>query len=293
MNASLPVGINPSPKTPYRPTQQAHHNSPRMTLATFAVLIRQAFLQSTVFRANYLIGLLSDLLFVYLSIQVWTVLYSNQILESGPTTIQLITYVTLARIVAPVDMEFVQNMQQRVLSGEIAGELIKPIPLSWFLLAQEVGRYISRLLLRVLPIALLVFFTISLSVPDSPIYILLFVVSIILSFIIMFSINYITALAAFWITQLFSINVLKGQTVRLLSGILVPLWFFPAAALPVIELLPFASIAFVPIQLFLEEISIVKACYSLALQLAWGIIIWQIGRWMWSRAVRQLSINGG
>lgn len=264
-----------------------------MTLATFAVLIRQAFLQSTVFRANYLIGLLSDLLFVYLSIQVWTVLYSNQILESGPTTIQLITYVTLARIVAPVDMEFVQNMQQRVLSGEIAGELIKPIPLSWFLLAQEVGRYISRLLLRVLPIALLVFFTISLSVPDSPIYILLFVVSIILSFIIMFSINYITALAAFWITQLFSINVLKGQTVRLLSGILVPLWFFPAAALPVIELLPFASIAFVPIQLFLEEISIVKACYSLALQLAWGIIIWQIGRWMWSRAVRQLSINGG
>jgi ABC-2 type transport system permease protein len=190
-------------------------------------------------------------------------------------------------------MEFVQQTQQRVLSGEIVGELIKPVPLSQFLLAQEIGRYMSRLLLRTLPIAIFIYFTFGLTVPHSPLYIALFVASIIFSFWIMFGINYITALAAFWITQLFSVNVLKGQSIRLLSGILVPLWFFPVTALPIIKLLPFASIAFVPIQLFLEDITLSKACYSLALQLAWGVIIWQIGRWMWSKAVRQLSINGG
>lgn len=268
-------------------------NLPSMTLATFGILIRQAFLQATVFRANYAIGLLSDLLFVYLSIEVWTELYSGQPVAGGLTIPQLITYVTLARIIAPIDMEFVQQMQQRVLSGEIASELIKPIPLSGYMLAQEIGRYLSRLLLRVLPIALFVLLFTGMTLPQSPVYVLLFVVSVALSFWLMFGINYIAALMAFWVTQLFSINVLKGQTVRLFSGALVPLWFFPASALPLLKLLPFASVAFVPIQLFLERVTLKEACFDLCLQLLWGGIIWWLGRRIWNRAVRQLSVNGG
>lgn len=263
-----------------------------MSAASFGIMVRQAFLQSTVFRANFLIGLLSDLLFVYLSIQVWTALYDHAA-PGGTTIAQLITFVTLARIVAPIDMEFVQQTQQRVLSGEIVGELIKPVPLFGYMLAQEIGRYANKLLMRVLPISACIYVLVGLTLPTKPVYIAMFILSVALSFWLMFTINYITALAAFWITQLFSINVLKGQTVRLLSGVLVPLWFFPPSFLPILKLLPFASVAFIPVQLFLEQLTVSEALLALLIQFSWGIVFFLIGKWMWSRAVRQITVNGG
>lgn len=259
---------------------------------TVTFLARQAFLNATVFRGNTFFALFSDLLFVFLSIEVWQALYASKE-TSLVTESQLITYVVLARLLPNVMMEFVDTVQQRILSGEIASELLRPIRFSVYLLGLEIGRYGHRFLLQVLPIALLIHGLIGINLPTSGLYMALFVISLVFSFLLMFYINYIISLLAFWYTQVFSINTIKNQTVRFLSGIYVPLWFFPEWAVPIVQSLPFASIVYIPMQIYLQTCTLPQAVAYLGLQWFWTICMIVLAHWIWSRAVKQISINGG
>lgn len=262
-------------------------------LRTFYVLARQSFLQSLVFRTNFFIGYITEFIFVILSVELWKGIYDGNEAINGYAIRDMVTYMALARLVVSVDMEFVGEVQRRVLSGAVASELLRPISLSYYLIAQEFGRYISRILIRILPIYIIVFITLDIEVPDNVVTVILFAVSVLLSFFIMFYINYSTALMAFWIQQLFSLNVVKNQVVRFLSGAHVALWFFPAFLSNIVLFLPFAMVVFIPIQIYLQKYGLEETFAFIGLQIVWVFITMAISSLIWKRATHRISINGG
>ncbi|MBN2984746.1 ABC transporter permease [Cohnella algarum] len=265
-------------------------NSDR-SLAAYYIIARQAWQNAMVFRANYFITLSREILFIILSIELWSALYVSPI--GSLKFHQLITYLALTRMITTIDMEFVSVVQKRVLTGEIASELVRPIDYSIYLLCQEAGRYLHKLMFLIFPVYVFVFIMIGIKPPASVLTACLFGISLVFSFLIMFYINYITALSSFWITQLYSLNIFKGQIVRFFSGFYVPLWFFPEHLGEVIKWLPFSSIVFIPINIYLQDSFSAMVGLFLFVQLVWTVLLVLISRWIWNKAVFQITIGGG
>jgi ABC-2 type transport system permease protein len=258
-----------------------------------SVLARQSFLNTLAFRANYWIGMLSELALLLLALQLWQAIYNGRAEVNGYSLTAILTYMVLTRLMPLIDMAFVGRVQQRILTGGIVGDLLKPMRLSVYLFAQELGEFASRLLFLVLPILTIAALFVGLEPPASALSLGLFAVSIGFAFIILFQMNFMTSLLAFWVTQLFSLNVVKGQTIRLLSGSLVPLWFFPAGLAKVLPFLPFACVAFVPIQFYFGDYRWPDAARMFLFQLIWISLLGWLSAWLFRRAVRYISVNGG
>ena len=103
----------------------------------------------------------------------------------------------------------------------------------------------------------------------------------------------IAGLLAFWLLTAFSLEWFLQGLLTLLSGFLVPLWFFPPAAAGVIVHLPFSYLAYHPMAVYLGKLDVTATLTTLAIGIGWVGILTGIAAWLWSRAARRLVVQGG
>ena len=106
-------------------------------------------------------------------------------------------------------------------------------------------------------------------------------------------VNFLVGLAAFPLKQIEGLIWAKHMVVQLLSGLLVPLAFFPPAAARILESLPFAAISQSPVLIFLGRVRGESLGRELAFQAGWAAALWLLSGLLWSRSVRRLTIQGG
>ena len=110
---------------------------------------------------------------------------------------------------------------------------------------------------------------------------------------ISFALGYLMALGAFWfLTTLHFQWTLMGFT-KLLSGAVVPLWFFAPWLAFVAEVLPFRYLQFVPVAIYLGRVPDGAVVGTLLVGLAWAAGLLGLARLVWSFAVRRLVLQGG
>lgn len=101
-----------------------------------------------------------------------------------------------------------------------------------------------------------------------------------------FLIIYPLQCAAFWVDNVWSLNVMLRFTGEFLGGLMLPLDVFPAAALRVLELLPFQFLFYFPVMTLLGQVGPAEWARGLALALAWCALIGLAGRVVWRRGAR-------
>jgi ABC-2 type transport system permease protein len=79
----------------------------------------------------------------------------------------------------------------------------------------------------------------------------------------------------------------------LLSGVFVPLWLMPGLLVTVAVWLPFNSAINVPLSLYVGRIALSDAAGQLALQAVWVVVLATATRWLWARASRRVTVQGG
>ena len=121
----------------------------------------------------------------------------------------------------------------------------------------------------------------------------LFVAMWALGFLILFLLAGIAALLSFWLLTTFALEWMLTALLAVLSGRIVPLWFYPAQAAAVLKYLPFAWIAFHPSAVYLGEVEAGEAIGLLAIGAGWLLALAGILVFLWSRASRRLVVQGG
>jgi ABC-2 type transport system permease protein len=87
--------------------------------------------------------------------------------------------------------------------------------------------------------------------------------------------------------------ILMTALVTFFSGMLVPLPLFPEWAQPIVQRLPFAGLVDLPFRVFTGHIAPAGAVTVLERQLLWTAVIVLFGRWLLSRAMRRIVVQGG
>jgi len=223
------------------------------------------------------------------------------VLDAGVRTVagysepQLATFVWAGQgLIGVVLLWAPLDLAERIRSGDVVTDLLRPIDPVWQMLAADVGRAGYAAVTRFVgPVALgaLVF---ELYAPRRSVTYALFACSALMATVVCFGCRYLVNAAAYWLLDARGPNTFWTLTSGFLGGLYFPVWFFPdalAAALTVLT--PFPSVIQIPLDVLVERGSPGLQLALLGVQAGWVAAILALCHWVQARGERKLVIQGG
>lgn len=236
--------------------------------------------------------IVGNLLRVYIQVCIWTAL-----LKSGSKdTVSLqdmVTYTIVAYIFSKITHSNVcAKLSQKVRSGTIAMDLIRPISLKWYLFFEQLSDNIFNLLFVAGPVVILSALVWGIVVSDIT-YLILFVISTVLSVLLAFYFQYVIGLFAFWVKDGTYTRMITEGLLEVFSGAIIPIWFYPSILKNICDWLPFRLIVFEPIAIFLGKYPLPECTNLIGLQLMWIFIFVLFEKFIWHRIQKEIVVQGG
>jgi len=269
------------------------------TLRLYLSFVRLAFLKFLAYRLRYYTGVVSYTVFVAGNFYLYSALYANRT-DAGDATIggltlaEMITYVILSWVGRSFTFNNIdRTLAYQVQQGEIAVHLIKPFDLQSVMNFEAIGEAAFRLMMFTLPILVVVTPLFGLQRPPDPSLYGWTLLSFVLALVLNCQLNFLVGCLAFYLKNITGVLRAKAVSMDFLSGVMVPFTFFPAWVQTVTGALPFQGLSYVPVTIYLGRHRGEDLAWALLLQTGWSIILFLAGRWLWSRAVRQVTLQGG
>lgn len=182
------------------------------------------------------------------------------------------------------------DIDQRIRTGDVIVDLQRPVDFQLWWFAHDAGRAAQFVLTRGVPAYLFGVVVLDVAAPASPASAALFAASVVLGFVVAFAWRFLVGLTGFWLLDTRGMQSLAGLIVTFASGALLPLTLLPDGLGNVLRALPLAAIVQTPFEIFTGHRAALPALGS---QLAWGIVLMLLGRFMLRRAVAKVVVQGG
>ncbi|MBX7139063.1 MAG: ABC-2 family transporter protein [Oligoflexia bacterium] len=266
-------------------------------ISVYGSFIRNAFLKMLAYRARYYTGIATYLFFVAVYYFIWQAIFAGKpegYRISGYTLPEMLTYVSVGWIARSFYFSNIDDeMDDLVRSGQISVYLLRPVNFQAMMIFQAVGEALFRITFFSLPVGAVILLCFPINPPPSSADFLLFALSTALGFLTMASINFLVGLLAFYFKSVDGIMRAKYNLINLFSGLLLPLSFLPDWLRVAMEVLPFKSIAYVPLNFYLGKVPPEQIGSVLAGEFAWAFGLLAAGMILWTRAASRLTLQGG
>jgi ABC-2 type transport system permease protein len=263
-------------------------------LIPYAEFSRVGFVNILAFRLRYFTGIITYFLNVTVYFFIWSAVFRSAGTLAGYNLPQILTYVSVGWMIRSFYWNTIdQEMAYEVIEGKIAMDLIKPVSVQWMWICRAMGESAFRLGLLTLPTAVVVALVFPVQAPASRENFLLFLLGVLGSFFLMGAINFMIGTCAIPLKSILALIRAKYWLIELLSGLLVPISFFPDRAQKIMAWLPFEHIAYTPLQIYLGKLDRAAALRTLATQWLWIAILLALAHLWWERASRKITIHGG
>jgi ABC-2 type transport system permease protein len=184
------------------------------------------------------------------------------------------------------------ELSERVRTGAITAELLRPVDPLVAGLATDLGRALHALVyVCALPLVIGALFF-PLAVPVTPGPWLLFAASVVLAVVTSYAVRHLMNLAAFWLLDARGPNVVWMVGATVLSGMGVPVHFFPPAVEFVVWLTPFPWMVQAPVDIVMGRGGTAHGAVLLAGQLVAATAAVGLCHVV-QRAFRRLVLQGG
>jgi len=223
------------------------------------------------------------------------------VLDAGARTVagynepQLATFVWAGQgLIGVVLLWAPLDLAERIRSGDVVTDLLRPIDPVWQMLAADLGRAGYAAVTRFVGPVIAGALVFELYAPRRPVTYALFVCSALLATVVCFGCRYLVNAAAYWLLDARGPNTFWTLASGILGGLYFPVWFFPdtlAAALTVLT--PFPSVIQIPLDVLVERGSPGLQVALLGVQAGWVVAILALCRWVQARGERKLVIQGG
>jgi ABC-2 type transport system permease protein len=186
-----------------------------------------------------------------------------------------------------------QEMAYEVIEGKIAMDLIKPVSMLWMWISRAMGESAFRLGLLTAPTAVVIALIFPMRGPASGRQFGLFLCAALGSFFLMGAINFMAGVCAIPLKSILALIRTKYWLIELLSGLLIPISFFPKSIQNVLAWLPFEHIAYTPLQIYLGKLDFHHSLIAVGEQWCWVIVLLVLAHFWWERSLSKITIHGG
>lgn len=250
------------------------------------------------YRAAALAGLATQFFFGFVYTSVYIAFY-----ESGSGTLpmklsDLVTYVWLGQAFFSVVYLWYKDKEilDMIKSGNIAYELVRPQKLYFMWFSKIYGERLSRVILRFIPVILVAillpgYYKMNIMIPLFRL--LLFIIAMLLSNILMVSIVlFYHVMCLYTIDEKGIVNIFMVFS-DVLSGLVIPVPFFPTFLQNISNILPFRYVSDFPFRLFVGMESLNSCLIGYLVQIIWIIILVTSGYLLTKKALKKITVQGG
>ena len=256
--------------------------------------IRISFQTLLAYRLRYVVGIVTYLIHVGVYYFIYKALFAQNSSINGYSLSQMVTYVSIGWISKSFYLNYIDhNIAADVREGKLAVDLVKPQDFQCMYYARGAGQCLFRMLFFTPPIVVAAVFIFPVNGPAGAAGSAGFAVSTLLSVLIYLGMNYLMGMAAIYFLSIHGILHLKNTIVELLSGLLVPIDWFPVWFRTISRFLPFKMVAYVPLSIYLGRISGPEIYVALLRQAIWVVVLFVSGRLLWRFCQRKIMIQGG
>ena len=264
----------------------------------FAVYARGLRRHST-YRAALIAGLITNSVFGAINAMALLAVFAARPQINGYDATDAVTQVFVGQMLITVTMIISVapslDLAERIRTGEVANDMLRPVSLQGWCLAQDLGRATFGFLFRGVPTFLVGVVLFGAVVPNEVAGALAFLVSVILAALVGFALRYLYSLCGFWMLDSRGVWVVAGLIGPVAAGMILPLPLFPPVIGEVLRLLPWASLVQIPAEILLgkDSLSGGGVLGGLALQALWAALLLGLGAWITATAMRRVVIQGG
>lgn len=266
-------------------------------LRTIAALARAGYRRYATYRQATIAGTFTNTVFGFLRTYVlFAVAAGTGVgLAAGYDRAQLATFVWVGQgLLSTVGLWGWTELADRIRTGDVVGDLLRPINPVANYLAADLGRAGHALLTRFFPPVLvgLVFFEFYL--PHEWHTVPLFALSTTLAVVTSFGARYLVNASAYWLTDIRGPMMAYLMGSGILGGLYFPLRFLPDwLAITLWVATPFPSMMQTPLDVLVERDSWPLRLALVGLQMLWALGLLGAAALVQRRAERRLVIHGG
>lgn len=247
-----------------------------------------SFKNAFVYRSSVIFSIIGSVFWVLVQIALWSFIYQDE-----PSMISYMTaYVIVANIVG---MFYSKDMMTliggKVASGNFAYDLIRPVNIIVMSYQTLLGTLTSGLFLRVLP-QVLIFSPVLLgSITFTNL--LPFAVAVFLGHFLYVILYSLLGFLAFIVIEIWPFRRLLDDTIRFVSGAVIPLALFPAWLRVLSDFLPFKYLYDFPLRLLLGEVSGADLVTGMLISVFWVVLLGSLLLLSYRSAVNKCTVQGG
>ncbi|MFC5731276.1 MULTISPECIES: ABC transporter permease [Nocardioides] len=196
-------------------------------------------------------------------------------------------------LLGSVNLSGRSEMAERVKSGDVAVDFLRPVDVQGAAIATEVGRSLFNLLPRGLPAVLIGALVVGMAMPTHPAPYLLGAVSLLLGIVVAGATVYLIAALGFWLVDTRGLQIFYLAVSGFLAGLFVPIPLFPAWLEALAHATPFPAMLQYPVDVITARVDLAASLGLVGAQLAWLLVIGGLGQLLTRAGRRHLEVQGG
>jgi ABC-2 type transport system permease protein len=246
------------------------------------------------YRAAAMAGFGTQLFWGLIRVMIFTAFYESAAGPQPMTLREVITYIWLGQaMLLLLPWRIDADVEAMVRSGNVAYELLRPVDLYALWFCRSLALRVAPMLLRATPMFVVAGLLLGLEAPASIAAAGAFLAAVAGAMLLTSAVTMLMTISLLWSISGEGVRRLLAASATLLSGIVVPLPLFPDWLQPVLAALPFRGIVDTPFRLYMGHIPPGRLPALLAHQLAWTAAMVLLGRWLLSRGLRRVVVQGG
>lgn len=255
--------------------------------------------RSLAYKASFYLFILCSMFASFISYYLWMAIYGSAdgATLGGLTRNEMIIYIFMTYVTSQLVMISISdNVSEDIVKGTVAMNLIKPIDYRLSLIATACGSMVYRFFAPCILvwIGLELYRVFGLGMPAVGFgNIIFFIISTIMSFLIYVLFDFCFGMIAFFTTYIFGMAMAKQALLSFLTGQLIPLSFFPEAVQRVFDFLPFSSMIYTPVMIYLGKYTGSQLMFVLSRQAVWVVLLYLFGSLIWRKVTKRLIVLGG
>lgn len=268
-------------------------------LKTYGAFTRAGVMDAVAYKMNFICFFIGEIFYCFVMYFIWKAVFES----SGSGTFMsfsmtdMVVYLFLSNITMFfTDTDSTYAIGEEIKDGSIVMRLIKPIQVDLSYLFYELGNkslVMSTVFFPVIIGVEIYKYSVAGHIAFDIGKFLLFMLSIILSYLLAFYLNLVFGYMAFFLMNLWGLNILKGSIIKFFSGAIIPLAFFPEIITKIFSLMPFASLSYTPVMIYMGKYTGETLLGALGLQIFWLIAFFFISKMVWKWAQKRILVQGG
>lgn len=263
-------------------------------LTTYLYVYKVQILKSLAYKFDVYGNIIMQTIIMIATAFFWKALFKNAESMGGVSVDTMLTYTVISSMISVVLITNVEwRITESVQTGAIAIDLMRPVNIFGVFFAENLGSVTALFFQNLLPIFIIGSLFIKLPAPRSAPQFMLFLISLVLAFFINWYLSVIFGMFSFKVIEMSALIQVKKHLVRLLSGSMIPLWFFPNWLRSVLEILPFPYIYQLPLSIYVGHYTSESLVRGLLIQILWVMALFIIETRLEKQAIKHVMVQGG